>query len=100
MSSINHLSQLNAEALIYRLNGDVLSTIFMFNARLRIDVHNPHVPSRTTRATSQVSHKWRRLALSLPSLWAASLDTDDPIAWIEVVLARAKEAPITVVILI
>ena len=70
----------------------------MLNARLRIDVHNPHVPSRTTRATSQVSHKGRHLALSLPSLWAAPLDTDDPIAWIEVVLARAGDVPITVVV--
>jgi hypothetical protein len=89
---------MSSKALIYRLNDDVLSTVFMFNARLRIDVQHPHLPSRTTRATSQVSHKWRRLALSLPSLWAASLDTDDPIAWIEVVLARAGKAPITVVI--
>ncbi|KAF8192446.1 hypothetical protein BJ912DRAFT_1057814 [Pholiota molesta] len=60
---------------------------------------NPHIPSQTTRWTSQVSHAWRSIMLHYPMLWAASLDFGDRLPWIKEVASRAGSVPFTDVVL-
>lgn len=87
----------NASNRISRLNYDILLDIFMLNTI--IDLENPHIPSKTTRLTSQVQHSWRGILLGCPMLWAASLDLADPLLWINEVISRSGTKSFTDIIL-
>ncbi|KAF8961460.1 hypothetical protein BDZ97DRAFT_1760011 [Flammula alnicola] len=86
----------NSQAPISTLDDDVLSRIFMLNTSL--DIEHMHQPSKTTRRTSQVFHKWRQFALGFPMMWAASLDFGDRLPWIEEVISRAGSALLNIVV--
>ncbi|KAF8957533.1 hypothetical protein BDZ97DRAFT_2079143 [Flammula alnicola] len=86
----------NSRAPISTLDDDILSRIFMLNASL--DFECIHCPSRTTRRTSQVFHKWRQFALRFPMIWASSLDFGDPLPWIEKVISRTGSASLAIIL--
>jgi len=85
----------NLNSPVSNLPGDVLLYIFSINCHLYYD--NPHYPSQTTRRTAQVCQMWRRLALSSPTIWANSLDFEDPLPWLNEAILRTRNVPVKVV---
>jgi len=54
--------------------------------------------AQTVRRTSQVCRRWRAIALNTPTLWAHIIDLESRSRWIEVVLDRARSAPLDLIL--
>ncbi|KAF9476469.1 hypothetical protein BDN70DRAFT_882367 [Pholiota conissans] len=89
--SLEEFRMHNASLPISRLNYDILIDIFMLNTVT--DMKNRHLPSQTTRRSSQVCHLWRSIMLNYPMLWAASVDFEDHTPWMKQVVARSGSVP-------
>ncbi|KIM40913.1 hypothetical protein M413DRAFT_445685 [Hebeloma cylindrosporum] len=65
---------------IYKLNEDILRSIFLLNAEPTNEVEDANIltgPLTTTRYSSQVCGYWRQLILQWPYLWGRLIDLQD-----------------------
>ena len=89
--------------LVFRIPDEILADIFLLNTngvefwdRSKQKWRKDHDPRLTTRHSSQVCQRWRKVALGYSTLWCRIINyIKDPLPWIDELLRRTHQTETT-----